>query len=211
VKQTLKACSSKIDGSFEDVFKKVTSLGECVERHRKNKYLSDAIRIIFENYQKCIESLRLSNIALIISKCIDPTVNKIFSTNVINIITEDIRQMIGLKMIEKIEKKATPQALPGWFPKAGFISGLVTLLFFMGLVITSLFGFSIPKTERYLPIIVLSLGLALASSFLGGYALARGKMPLPFAKDSPIKFSVTGGIAVFIITFALGYWFYCTG
>lgn len=189
----------------------MTSLEDCIERHRKNKYLSDAIRTIFENYHKCIESLKSSNIALIISKCIDPAVNKFFSTNVIHIITEDIRQMIGIKMIERIEKKATDKAVPGWVPKAGFISGLVTLLFFMALVIASILGFSIPKTERFLCVIVFSFGLALASSFLGGYAFARGKMPLPFSKDSPIKFYITGGIAVFVITSTLGYWLYCTG
>ena len=219
LKQVIKECSSKVDGSLEEVFEKITLLENCVERHRKNKYLSEVVRIIFERYHKCIESLKVKNIALIISKCIDPVFNKIISTNVFNIITEEIRQKIGFKMIDGIEKISTDQmkgisslkGLPDWFPKAGFICGFFTLIFFMGMVIASVFDFSIPKTERYLVITVLSLGLALSSSFLGGYALAQGKLPLPFAKDSPIKFSVAGGFAVFVITFALGYWFYCTG
>jgi hypothetical protein len=64
-----------------------------------------------------------------------------------------------------------------------------------------------PITEsKFLVTVVLALGTALSSAFLGGTAAAAGKIPI--FKDSPMKFTVTGGIAAFVIVLVLGHFLY---
>lgn len=89
-----------------------------------------------------------------------------------------------------------------WVPIAGVVFGAATLAFFMYLVIAN------PPVNPFLVVTVLALGLGLASSFLGGDAAARGQIPIPFVKEHPIQFSAAGGIAVFVIVWALGMWLY---
>jgi hypothetical protein len=96
--------------------------------------------------------------------------------------------------------------VPKWFPIAGFGSGILTLLFFMSLVIASVFDKQVPVGSRFLVVVVVALGAGLSSSFLGGAAVASGKVPV--FKNSPLKFSVGGGIAVFIIVLAVGKYLY---
>jgi hypothetical protein len=96
--------------------------------------------------------------------------------------------------------------MPPWVQKAGFICGGCTLLFFMGIVLAGLFGHHIGPQEKFPVVLVFSLGVALSFSFLGGSAVANGKIPI--FKDSPLGFSVTGGVAVFIICFLTGVWAY---
>jgi hypothetical protein len=92
--------------------------------------------------------------------------------------------------------------IPKWFPVAGFCTGGVTLAFFMVLVLLSMTGKEVPHASRFLIVIVLAIGMAMSSAFLGGSAAAEGK--IPFFQDSPIKFSVGGAIAVFVIVLLLG-------
>jgi hypothetical protein len=98
--------------------------------------------------------------------------------------------------------------VPGWFPVVGSFFGGLTLLFFMALVIVEMFGHPVPPTGRFLVVSVLAFGAALSGSFLGGNAAARGQIPIPFVKDHPIAFTATGGIAIFIIFFLIGYYGY---
>ena len=49
----------------------------------------------------------------------------------------------------------------------------------MALVLLSVFGKQVPCESRFLVVIVLAFGAALASSFLGGTAAAKGKLPIP--------------------------------
>ena len=69
-----------------------------------------------------------------------------------------------------------------------------------------MFQKEVPQSSRYLVVIVMSLAVAASFSFLGGSAVASGKIPI--FKDSPLGFSVGGGIAVFVIVFALGNHYY---
>jgi uncharacterized membrane protein len=96
--------------------------------------------------------------------------------------------------------------VPTWFQAAGFICGVLTLVFFMALVVGSLFGHVIPKESRFLVSIVFALGCALATTFLGGEAAASGKIPI--GKENPLAISATGGIAVLVIVLVLAYQFY---
>lgn len=85
---------------------------------------------------------------------------------------------------------------------AGMAFGGLALVFFMGLVLLSIWGHVIPRDARYLVVIVLSLSGALSAGFLGGNASARGI--IPFATDHPLTVAFTGGIAVLIILLVLG-------
>ena|GEM_PF-5770408 len=91
---------------------------------------------------------------------------------------------------------------PLWAPKAGVIIGSATLVFLMILVFMTLFGAVIDQATRYLIVAILALGTALATSFLSGSAAAEGKLPFSLS-GKPITFSVTGGIATFVIVFSL--------
>jgi Fic family protein len=88
--------------------------------------------------------------------------------------------------------------------KTGAILGGLSLLFFMTLVLLSLWGRVVPHEARYLVVIVLALSGALSAGFLGGNASARGAIPLPFAKDHPLAVAFTGGVAVLIALLVLG-------
>jgi hypothetical protein len=96
--------------------------------------------------------------------------------------------------------------MPSWLQKAGFVCGGCTLLFFMGIVLAGIVGYHLGPQEKLPAVLVFSLGIALSFSFLGGSAVANGKMP--FFRESPVEFSVTGGVAVFVICFLIGVWAY---
>jgi hypothetical protein len=100
---------------------------------------------------------------------------------------------------------------PTWVIIAGCLFGGLTLVFFMVLVLLSVFGRSVPPDGRFPVVIVLASGSALAVSFLGGAAAASGRLPVPLVKSNPIKFSVTGGVATLIIVLLLGYLLYIRG
>lgn len=88
--------------------------------------------------------------------------------------------------------------------KAGVIFGAVALLFFMVLVLLPVFGHPVPGSSKYLIIIVLALSGGLSATFMGGHATARGSIPLPSGKEHPMRYAVTGGIAVLIVLLVLG-------
>jgi hypothetical protein len=108
-------------------------------------------------------------------------------------------------------QQAPAPSVPPWFAIAGFIAGVLTLLFFMGLVVASLFSYTVPSGGRFAVVVVLAFGAALSFAFVGGSAAGKGKIPLPFSKKNPLVFSVTGGIAVFVIILTLGYYLYASG
>jgi hypothetical protein len=100
--------------------------------------------------------------------------------------------------------------VPGWFAIAGYIAGVITLLFFMGLVVGSIFNYTVPPGGRFAAVVVLAFGIALSFAFIGGDAAGKGSIPLPFSKKKPFVFSVAGGIAAFVIVLVLGYYFYAS-
>jgi hypothetical protein len=95
-----------------------------------------------------------------------------------------------------------------WLAIAGYIAGVLTLVFLMGIVFASILGHEVPTNTRFTVVSVLALGAALSFAFVGGTAAAHGTIPIPFTEQKPIAFSVTGGIAVFIIVLTLGYYLY---
>jgi hypothetical protein len=100
--------------------------------------------------------------------------------------------------------KRSSQPFPTWAPKAGVVFAAGTLVFFMVLVLLSVFEKNIPDDAKFPIVAVLALGLASASAFLGGDAAAKGQLPVSFLNARPVQFSVAGGIAVFVIVFLFG-------
>lgn len=113
---------------------------------------------------------------------------------------------------EKMTKQQTDTSAaktPAWFPIAGFAAGSLTLLFFMGLVLANLLsGSTVAQDSKWAVTVVLSLGVGLASSFLGGSAQASGKLKVPFMKDNPITFGIVGGAAMTLVFILIGYYTY---
>jgi len=97
---------------------------------------------------------------------------------------------------------------PLWVAIAGVVSLILTLLFFMGLVIAGVAGKEVPCNSRFLVTVVLGLGAAIGSGFLGGHAAAEGRLRLPRLIGNPISFGVGGGIAVLVIVTTLGHQLY---
>ena len=97
--------------------------------------------------------------------------------------------------------KTKIQDIPQWISTAGAIIGIMTLLFFMLLIlmVVTIEDIDIVKAYSLIPI-VLAVGIAISTSFIGGTAAAKGNIPIPFIKEYPMTFSVSGGIAVFFLT-----------
>lgn len=109
---------------------------------------------------------------------------------------------VEAKMIKR-ESKSSRALRSGWSAMIGAVFGGVALLFFMMLVLLSVFGYPVPSDARYLVVIVLSLSGSLSAAFLGGNATARGRIHVPYLED-PLTIAVTGGIATLIILLILG-------
>lgn len=109
----------------------------------------------------------------------------------------------GAKELSQGQAPESPASIPSWFPMAGYVTGAVTLAFFMWLAIEDR---NITTTVgRFAVSASLALGCALAFTFIGGSAAAHGSIPMPFAKERPVQFTVRGGIAVFVIVFLISY------
>jgi hypothetical protein len=92
---------------------------------------------------------------------------------------------------------------PRWWLPASAGVLVLTLLFFMGLVLLAISGREIPPNSRFLVIFILAIAAGLGAAGLGGYASLEGKLPL-WADKSPVAVSVGGGIAVMILMLFLG-------
>jgi cell division protein FtsW (lipid II flippase) len=92
-------------------------------------------------------------------------------------------------------------SIPPWLRIVGSVFAVLTLFFFMGLVIAGLAGHHLTPQDEYPIVFVSALGIAMSLSFLGGDAVAKGKIPF---KGSPVAFTARGGIAVFVICFSIG-------
>lgn len=95
-------------------------------------------------------------------------------------------------------QRVPPRSIPGWFPIAGAIAAFLTLGFFMYLVTR-------PQIINcQFAVVVLALGAAMASSFLGGWAIAQGHLPFIPMATNPIQVSIGGGMAVLLIILFTG-------
>ena len=133
-----------------------------------------------------------------------------------------VDEVTNVATFPELEKKMTeskepspglgPAKVPPWFPVAGYAAGMLTLVFFMGLVIVSLFmDKTVPQGGKWAATVALSLGIGLSTLFLGGSATVSGKLKIPFVKDNPVAFGIAGGAAVTLIFILIGYYTYVIG
>ena len=91
--------------------------------------------------------------------------------------------------------------VPRWFPIAGLGAAILTLVFFMAIVWKSK---PIGCDQRFPAVIVVALGAAMSSAFLGGWATASGRLPISATPQQALRVSVGGGVAVLVIVLVLG-------
>lgn len=90
----------------------------------------------------------------------------------------------------------------------GWLIGIVTLLYLMFIpLVPVITGKEIPCSSRFPLIAALAVGCALASGVIGGTATAKGSIPW-LSPTKPLAIGATGGAAVLIIVFLLGWKFY---
>jgi hypothetical protein len=87
----------------------------------------------------------------------------------------------------------------------GCLIGILTLLFFMGLLVASMRGSRVPPNSWWLINPILALGMGLAFGFLGG-ATVKGPLLLTFGSKHPVQMDAGAGTGVFIIVLALLFW-----
>lgn len=119
-----------------------------------------------------------------------PTVDRLF--------TVDLSEGNFKAQLPEVVMPSPSPTVPPWFPIAGYVAGLATLLFFMYVALFQ------PGPATFAHIFVSAFGTALSAAFLGGDAAAKGHLPIPFLNNNPLAVSATGGIAVFIIVLLLG-------
>jgi hypothetical protein len=83
--------------------------------------------------------------------------------------------------------------LPRWFPFAGLGFTIVTILFLMYVVLGR------PPIETTPFKILIAFCAAASLAFIGGNAAANGNIPL--FKNSPVVFSVAGGVGAFVVIY----------
>jgi hypothetical protein len=96
----------------------------------------------------------------------------------------------------------------------GAVSLVLTLFFFMGMLVASLFNYTIPENSRFLVTAIVAFGGAIGAGFLGGGAAVSGQLPILKGiggQRHPVTVGASGGIAVLIILLLLGPYIVPTG
>lgn len=95
-------------------------------------------------------------------------------------------------------------SFPGWALRAAACCAVTATVILVTLVILSLLGRAPSLAVGLVGIAAVSLGLALASAFVGGDAAAKRRIPLRACQKRPIPFSIGSGALVFVLLLALG-------
>jgi hypothetical protein len=99
------------------------------------------------------------------------------------------------------EAQGSRRTVPRWFAIAGVVFAVLTF----GSLFYLLIGPELQAGREIIFDTWVAFCVACSAAFLGGDAVAKGKIPLPFFKDSPVQFSITSGIAAFVIVFLIMY------
>jgi hypothetical protein len=85
--------------------------------------------------------------------------------------------------------------IPSWFPAAGLGFAIATFISLLYLLI----GPELASGKKFLLDAWLSFCVAASTAFLGGSAVARGTLKIPFMKVEPMQFVTFGGVGVFVV------------
>ena len=107
-------------------------------------------------------------------------------------------------LVTDSEQPGAVKAVPTWFPIAGYIALAVSLIFLMAIYVYSVTVRPVQQDvgTRMILVFVISLALAMGLSFIGGDAVAKGKLPI---FENALNVSVAGGVGVWVIAMVLGY------
>jgi len=89
--------------------------------------------------------------------------------------------------------------VPDWFPKAGVGFAAATFLSLFYLLV----GPNIPAEKRLIFAAWMAFCVAASAAFLGGTAVSKGTLKIPFMKEAPVQFSAVGGIGIFVVVFLI--------
>lgn len=106
---------------------------------------------------------------------------------------------IGIPEMEEARMQLElKRGVPGWFPVAGVAFTAITIVFLMYMLIA---GPPIEVQKKVIFDVLVAICVAASAAFLGGTAVASGK--IPFFRNAPIEFSSVGGVAIFIVVLLL--------
>ena len=100
-----------------------------------------------------------------------------------------------------------PPPPPAWAMIVGGVCVGLTLVFFMAMLVASLFRVTIPEDSRFLVIVVIAFAGAIGTGFLGGGAAISGQIPLlnnQWFQQHPVTFGASGGFAALVILLLIG-------
>jgi hypothetical protein len=89
--------------------------------------------------------------------------------------------------------------VPDWFSKAGVGFAIATFLSLFYLLV----GPGITAEKRILFAAWMAFCVAASAAFLGGTAVSKGTLKIPFMKEAPVQFSAVGGIGIFVVVFLI--------
>jgi hypothetical protein len=95
-------------------------------------------------------------------------------------------------------------SFPSWALRAAAGCALAATVVLVALGTLTLLGRAPSLALGLAGVTVVSLGLALASAFVGGDAAAKRRIPLVACQRRPVAFSAAGGAMVFVLLLALG-------
>jgi len=111
----------------------------------------------------------------------------------------------AMKWLRLAHTPNSDKSFPKWAPIVAAVIGIATFLFFVALTVASLFYHSLPSGDRFPAVAVLALGGAVSSGLFGGYAAAKGQLPIPVAQSNkPVEIILFGFAAVLFILLVLG-------
>ena len=130
-----------------------------------------------------------------------------------NLINDLLRTLVdeadAARSIDDLERRMRKSLspTPSWMPKAGFVAGILILLFLFAIVGLAIVNYPVPQGGKWALTAALALGISLAGSFIGGTATGAGILRIP-GLDTPLRFSLAGGPAIFVIALLVCYWTY---
>jgi hypothetical protein len=92
-----------------------------------------------------------------------------------------------------------PHSVPAWFAKAGFVLLALTALSLFYLLV----GPGIPSDRKVIFNVWVALCVAGSAAFLGGDAVAKGTLRIPFMNNEPLAVTAVGGIGTFIVVLVI--------
>jgi hypothetical protein len=113
-------------------------------------------------------------------------------------------------LVTKLGQSDVPKPVLGWFPIAGYATLVLTLLFLMVIYAYSVTIRPIQQDvgTRMILVFVVSLALAMGLSFIGGDAIAKGRLPF---FENALSVSLAGGVAVWVVGMIIGYQLFAKG